>query len=751
MPKTKTETSMIKPDPKRVALERLGKLVGVMPSYTDGENEIRASDQGLATVIRILCGSRITIDPETAQANEIEEAADNLADQLKERWLEPVLVSWADRPALAFVRDDHANSDAVDCQLTTEGGEVIAWTADLTQAKKMKRRAPEGGRCPIAVFDIPGDVPIGYHTLQVTRDGKNAQALFLRAPRHGYEHEHAQTERMWGLFAPTYAIRSDRDTGMGDLTDLRSVADVMFERGGKILGTLPLVASRLTKPIDPSPYAPISKRYFSELMIDPVATDEYTNCEQARAIVENEAWHKEVQELRQTDTVDWERQYALRRPVLDALANCFFEQGGHQSASYQAFIEQMGDMEEYALFRAQFEREQAGWTAWSSPDLDESLRESPAYRTHLYAQYAFRRQLDEIATRFREAGGFMYLDLPLGVTSGGYDTWAHRSVYELDLTVGAPPDAMFDHGQSWGLPAVHPERLRETGYACLIESARSFMAQADYLRLDHVMGVHRLYVTPRGLDPTHGVYISYAQAEQFAVLNIESHREQCQLIGENLGMVPQEVNNALVDHAYGSMYIAQLFARNNAKASISDVPVRCVASLNTHDMPPFHSWWNGKDILDLVDLDLTHKQEVSKKDQERTRLTESLGSYLAAIGLLDPEEDVDAETIMQALTARLASSPAHILLINAEDLWGETRWQNVPGTMTEHNNWRHRWAITINELREDEAIADLLSEVTHRQSNPPMPDRAKGKKNAPAKTVASGGGQLGQSQRNNET
>lgn len=713
--------------PRRSRLERLATLFGLVVAYSDGEQEIHASDVAIERVLAEIAGDRLDFDPADASEGELAAAIERRETQLAQRWLEPVLVSWTDREPSIFVRPGDREHTRLALHLTLEDAGEHRFEVDLADCKAISRKAPEGGRCEVRLIDLPPDIPMGYHRLRAEWLGAKgedavgdvAESILLRAPRRSYEHEPDQPTRRWGLFAPVHAIRSDRDTGMGDLTELRTLAQLTFERGGSLVGTLPMLATCLAvDPPDPSPYAPVSRRYWNELLIDPERTDEWSSCAPARELAHAPAWQSRAAELRTQPLVDYLAQRDLRRPVLEALAGCFFSNGGEERPEFAAFLDAYPDARDYARFRAKTEQEAAGWQDWRNVDIAAGEFDPDAERYHLYGQYAFARQLEGIRDEFARAGGMMYLDLPVGAKGRGYDTWRHRELFCHALTVGAPPDAMFDHGQLWGFPPAHPETLRETGYAFLRASAREFLRLADYLRLDHVTGMHRLYLTPRGLDASQGVYVAYAHQEQYAVLNIESHRHRCQLVGENLGMVPPAVDQALADHGYGTMYIAEYFSQPKASAALPEPELRSVTSLNTHDTPTFRAWWEGRDIADLLEIGLLDEGDVAGKDKERVKLTESLARFLRKQGRLDTKSEVDAEHVMRALTSMLAAGPAEIILVTAEDLWGETHWQNIPGTFDQHPNWRHRWATTLEALARDTAVVGFLDKLTEIRKKP---------------------------------
>jgi 4-alpha-glucanotransferase len=235
------------------------------------------------------------------------------------------------------------------------------------------------------------------------------------------------------------------------------------------------------------------------------------------------------------------------------------------------------------------------------------------------------------------------------------------------------------------------------------------MRHADYLRLDHVMAFHRLFWIPDGMTAAEGVYVRYRDEEMYAVLSLESHRNRCRLVGENLGTVPPEVNKALARHDLCGLYVAQYEMQPKAP-SLRTVPANCVASVNTHDMPPFATAWSGGDVGDRIELGMLDAKKRAGELASRKKAKSALVALLRKKKLLAAGK-TDSASVRDALLLLLAQGPADFLLINLEDLWLETKWQNVPGTMDEHPNWRRKLRFTLDEVAGNPKIKGLLVRV----------------------------------------
>ena len=248
-------------------------------------------------------------------------------------------------------------------------------------------------------------------------------------------------------------------------------------------------------------------------------------------------------------------------------------------------------MEDYARFRAAGERQHAPWPAWPAPLRDGVIKEGDydeeAMRYHLYVQWLAHQQLQSLSQKAREKGVRLYFDLPLGVHPDGYDVWREPNLFVLGASAGAPPDAFFAKGQDWGLPPLHPERLREQGYRYYIACVRHLLQMAGILRIDHVMGFHRLFFVPRGMKANQGVYVRYRAEEFYALLALEAHHHQAIIVGEDLGTVPPEVRPAMERHGLHRTYVAQFSLTPDARQALLPPSSNMVASLNTHDTPTF--------------------------------------------------------------------------------------------------------------------------------------------------------------------
>jgi 4-alpha-glucanotransferase len=502
--------------------------------------------------------------------------------------------------------------------------------------------------------------------------------LLIRAPRQVYHLVDETTGRVWGVFIPLYSLRSGNSWGAGNFTDLGNLMRWVQGMGGSLVGTLPLLATFLQEPFDPSPYAPASRLFWNEFYLDVTRIPELERCPAARSLARSTDFQKEIASLRAAPLVDYRHGMAVRRSVIEELARCCFAEDSERLATLRRWVSSNPAAADYARFRAVTDRRGEGWPVWPDRMRDGLLREGDydpeAERYHLYAQWAVEEQLQALAAETRQNGPGMYLDFPLGVHGAGYDVWREREAFVMSASTGAPPDALFEDGQDWGFPPPHPERIREQGYGYYIACLRHHLRHAGVLRLDHVMGLHHLFWIPPGLSAREGIYVRYRSAEFYAVLALESHRYKSAIVGEDLGTVPPYVRADMSRHGLHRMYVLP-FEIDTESAALRPVPAGAAASLNTHDMPPFAASLGAP--------------------EEGNHAV--LSDFLRREGLLEAGAD-DTASLTGACLSYLAASEAPLVLVNLEDLWQETAPQNLPGTGVDAPNWRRKARYGLEEF-----------------------------------------------------
>jgi 4-alpha-glucanotransferase len=487
------------------------------------------------------------------------------------------------------------------------------------------------------------------------------------------------------------------------------------QRGASFVGTLPLLATFLDELFNPSPYAPVSRLFWNEFYLDIERIPELRQSLVASTLVESAGFQQELERSRAAPLVEYRRLMALKRTLLEEMMQVLLHQHSERAESFQQFVTNHPLAPDYAAFRAKVEREGRSWEQWPAVNRDGILRsgdfDERVKNYHLYAQWLADEQLDGLRQKSKgDRAAALYLDFPLGVNRDGYDVWREREVFALGASGGAPPDPFFTKGQNWGFPPLQPEALRQQGYRYYIQCVRHHLQRAGMLRIDHVMGLHRSYWIPHGFASTEGVYVHSHPEEFYAVLSLESHRHQAQIIGENLGTVPPYVNAAMARHNVFGMQVSQFLVSADPWQALQDVPRGTVASLNTHDTPTFAGFWNGADIRDRVDLGVLSAPEAEMLYRERTAQCERFLHELVSLGEL-ARGTRDLIDILRAWLFHLAGTNAALLLVNLEDLWLETGPQNVPGTWEERPNWQRKARLVLEQISATSAIDEVLKKI----------------------------------------
>ena len=719
-------------------LEVLAGNVGIQTEYIDAAGKSQGtSPEVLKALLRFW-------DIDVESASDISAAI--LEQQITgaKQVLPPVVVAWDGKPFKAEMQiPSEWEESQASCQLTSDGGEVRHWNISLkklstgrTIASEGKVRSPLLGQPSEVLLTKEGErgrvragllsdlnfrflrkqlslppLPFGYHELVVEVQNRIWKTLLISAPTKTYRPPGAVTS--WGAFLPMYAAHSTKSWGAGNFSDFQALGEWVADAGGKTIATLPITAAFLepSKCVE-SPYSPASRLFWNEFYIDVEQTPEFAASAAAQKLVRSREFQKRLKAFRKAPLIDYPAQTRARRQVLELLARGV--QHSTRLGDFQEFLRKNPLLQTYAEFRAAHEKSGRPWSGWEPRMRFGKLQAgdySEAVKTyHLYAQWLANQQMETLGKACKKRGLNLYLDLPLGAHPDSFDVWREQDLFAIEASVGAPPDALSSQGQNWGFPPLHPARLRERRYQYLIDYLRFQMRHAGILRIDHVMSLHRLYWIPPGCSATQGAYVRYPSEEIYAILSLESHRHKTRIVGENLGTVPPEVNEGMKRHGLGKMYVLQFEQRRDAKRALPSPPADSVASINTHDTPTFAAHLHATDLKRRVALKLLASKELKRETAGRKELNEALIEFLTKNEWL-PHGAQDAEEIVSACLRWLARSPAEMILVNLEDLWGEEMPQNVPGTTCEYPNWRRKAAMTIEEIKRSGKFRDFLKEV----------------------------------------
>jgi 4-alpha-glucanotransferase len=595
----------------------------------------------------------------------------------------------------------------------------------------------------VRAFELPGPWPVGYHVLAVERDGgsrfSRAEPEMARpgagnrrpgaqfqagravsggdvvfadvfvAPRHVAQL--GAHERLWGLLVPAYALAGGDGLG-AHIGNLVATADAIETVGGKVVATLPLLASFLGVPYDPSPYAPVSRRFWNELYIDLAALPELAEVPAAAENLNGLASFGHAANIRARH-FDYRHQYGYVRGVLEQIVGARPDWPAALAEGFSAHLAAHPEVLDYARFRAFGEARGTVWHAWPEAEragkLGDGDVDPDAVALHAFGQYAVARDLDRLDDHLAARGQHLYLDLPVGASGDGYDTWRDPDVFAWGAGAGAPPDNFFAEGQNWGFPPLRPLLPFAEQVFHFRDVVRHHMAVAGILRLDHAMCLERLFWVPDGTPARDGVYVRYPRDALLAVLTIESVRHGCVVVGEDLGTVPDTIRDAMAGRGMLGMYVAEFSQPSWDGAPLADIGPRQLASIATHDTPTFAGWLHGLDVDRRHVLGQLDDDAAEQARAERRAQVHNLVAFLTHRGdVVRGTVEEDERAVLEGLLRFLGDSDSPAVLVSIDDLLGERNPQNVPGTTVDRPNWVQRVRTSAAELVTDPDVRSLL-------------------------------------------
>ncbi len=625
----------------------------------------------------------------------------------------------------------------------------IVWTCRLEDGREHSGRleADSGGPGGSLVLPLPAGLPLGYHRLALEAGAVSTELTLIVAPPRCHLPAALERDgRCWGLTCQLYGQQSARNWGIGDFSDLATLARIAGSHGAAVLGVNPLHALFAAEPRHISPYSPSSRSMLNYLYIDVTAVPGFGEDETVRALIGGQWFGATHWAARSAEFIDYGAVAACKRPVLEALFVRFRsrELGAATATSdgARAFREFQrdggGPLRDFVIFEALHEHfrrggEAVSWRNWPEPMRNPRSAEVAEFAAahwdrvefFQYLQWQADRQLAAAATAGRLGGlpiGF-YRDLAVGADPEGAEAWSDQELVAPSVAIGAPPDPLSRRGQNWGLAPVNPLALRRQGYAPFIASLRANMRHAGVLRIDHVMSLDRLYWIPSGTEPTNGAYVSYPFDDLLRLVALESQRQRCAVIGEDLGTVPEGFRDRL-QAANVLSYRVVFFERSADRGFLppSRYPSLAAAAADTHDMATIRGFWLGRDLAWRLRLGLYPDEQAAEAETaERRRDRLLLLQALSREGLIAPErfseflsesgEPSFSPALGDAILAYLARSKARLMLVQLEDILGECEQANLPGTTEGHPNWRRRSSHTLDEIGDDPRLRRVAAIV----------------------------------------
>ncbi len=628
-------------------------------------------------------------------------------------------------------------------ELILEDEHRLAGSLDIGQLASIETIHLDGHRWITRELRLPAEVPLGYHRLTITFNNESsAGANLIVCPDRAYIPDHLQNGgRTAGLNIALYGLRSSRNWGCGDFTDLRAIIDWASREGGfSLIGLNPLHALYNRRPYNTSPYLPLSMFYKNLIYIDIERVPEFKYSACARNLFQSHRVRNKIHRLRNSESVEYEAVDRLKRRFLRLLFRSMRRGAAkpERLTAFRQYCEREGELlEKFALFCALDEKlhrqNRACWTWQQWPQeyhspASEACRSfarqhRPTIDFYKYIQFVIEEQLAETQRYAREIGMpiGIYHDLAVATDRCGSDLWAHRDFYVNGCRVGAPPDDFSPNGQDWAFPPPNPQAHQLDGYRLYRESIRKIMRDGGALRIDHVMRLFRLFWIPDGFGAAQGMYVGDNAQDLLHILALESVRAQNIIVGEDLGTVTDEIRETLARFgilSYRLFYFEK--HRDGGFKRSQEYPRQALVASATHDLPTIAGFWSYRDIEARKAAGLADEAGYRNQLQDRKRERQAMLDLLHEHGLLPADYTRDAEQIPEldgmlhnAVIGFLAQVPSMIMLLNQEDLTKETEQQNLPGSTAQYPNWQRKMKIRIEDLYSPE-FAPYTAMVRHQ-------------------------------------
>ena len=628
-------------------------------------------------------------------------------------------------------------------RLQLEDGAQHSGSVAVSDCPQLWHGDQPGGWVSRRRFELPLALPAGYHTLEATLGaGPAGQCRLVIAPARCHEPPAITGgARLWGVAVQLYTLRSAQNWGIGDFGDLKTLVRWLAPRGAGFIGLNPLHALKPAAPAEASPYSASNRHFLNVLYIAVPDVLEYAVCAAAQRKVGARRFEARLEALRAADLVDYAGVAALKLEILqllyDEFRNRHLSAGTPRAARFRSFLAAGGErLELHARFDAidkylcDVRGCASGWLNWPEefrdPHGEAAMRFAAANPQRigffLYLQWLAQEQLGEAQRLARDLGMpiGLYGDYAVGASPSGSETWSDRAGYRLGAEIGAPPDPLALKGQGWGLPPQDPYTMlqsRLTGFSALI---RANMQHYGAMRIDHVMSLFRLWWVPAGESPTAGAYVHYPFHLLFAIVALESERHGCLVVGEDLGVVPDEMRTAMPQYGLYH-YKVMLFEKDGARfRRPGEYLPAALATVTTHDLPTLRSYWSGEDIQLRERLKLYPDEAIRARiSAERTEDREALLDALRQAGLAPslPAHGAEPFTaqLAAALHAYIARSTAALVSLQLEDLIGMTEPVNVPGTHAEYPNWQRKMSLGLEAIAARADVDADLAQVNRER------------------------------------
>ena len=659
-----------------------------------------------------------------------------IADETKQRLLaamgNPQPVSAAPLPAAKVF------SGTSKLMLPVGGQGHFRWHLQTESGKPYQGEITAGG-----TLKLPSRLATGYHQLTLTQGKQQWPCRIIVAPTRCFEPQTLRDgKKLWGACVQLYTVRSEKNWGIGDFGDLQTMLDQLADRGGDFIGLNPIHSLYPANPESASPYSPSSRRWLNVMYIDVSQVTDFQHSEAAQRWWQQSATQQALSRARASEWVDYQTVSDLKIAALRLAWQQFStrDKQDETCADFERFITLGGGslfyQAAYDAMHAAMLKEDAqrwGWPAWPETFQHADNAAVQAFcqknqqevRFWLWLQWLADRQFDQCwqQSQQRNMSIGLYRDLAVGVAEGGAETWCDRELYCLKASVGAPPDILGPLGQNWGLPPMDPHVMAARGYQPFIDLLRANMASCGALRIDHVMSMLRLWWIPYGETADHGAYVYYPVEDLMAILALESQRNQCMVIGEDLGTVPVEIIGKLRDSGVYSWKVLYFEQESAERYRAPDAwPAQSMASATTHDLPTLRGFWSAGDLTLGEELGLYPDKVILRglyenRQQQRQALLDALHQYGCVpkrLGKRALKMPMTPE-LNRGMQRFIADSHSALLGLQPEDWLDMEKPVNVPGTTDQYPNWRRKLSSTLEAMFADDKVNRLIKDLDRRR------------------------------------
>jgi 4-alpha-glucanotransferase len=686
-------------------IEQLYYLQGIAQEYTDYAGKHHQIADEIRRKILTVCGHNITDDEASAQTH----------FQLDAKpWLELLpanMSTQAASPTLAIRLSPEQLEKTIKWQIFNSNQLILSGNLQGDELPERGNYNYEGVRYTERTWKTSSLDP-GYYRFVVSIDSHSAESFLIVAPDKAYNPINQQ--RIWGISTQLYGIRSDQNYGIGDFADLAQLVDIAAHAGADFIMLNPLHTLFEQEPERASPYSPSDRFLLNSIYIHPDWCDDFSNNKAATTLRDSALFTQQLASITNSDWVDYSAVFKLKFRLYVLMFNYFFEQEWQKKTSraeaFQRFHQKQSKLVSYTGQLANYLLE-ANSHANQHPELFNN-----------YLQWLAEQQLSHIQQHASKQGMLIGLvrDLAVGCAADGSEVKRHSNLFVKDASIGAPPDPLGPLGQNWGLPPIDPVKLKADNYNHFIQLIRANMQSCGALRVDHVMGLLRLWWCLLNENSHDGCYVYYPFETLFEILKLESVLNKCLIIGEDLGIVPEPVKIAMAEaEAYSNLLFYFEKNEHGHFRPISQLNNQALLMIANHDVPPFAHWWHGDDLalrseLKLFETEHHYHDALNQRKNDKRNLYQWLSENNPDLA----QQDITTQTAQQIyrlLSLTLAGSQVRLLSLQLDDFDNNVAPVNIPGTDKEYPNWRRRLSKPIQELLADKVFFSALQEKRNKE------------------------------------